>query len=260
MLHVKPEAATPDPLAPAGASAGHPVIALTVFRYAGLWNRLWAFSQMGFARFSLPALPGLGFFKLFGTGTGEGFTPVPNPGVYAQLTTWPSLDIARQRATEAPVFRRFRAHATEALTIYMTAISARGQWDGVAPFAVVKPETVPLPMAVLTRATVKPRHVLSFWSQTPDISVLVKDQPHLLFKIGMGEVPWFQQVTFSIWDDIEAMKAFAYASAQHGGAVRKVRDNRWFREELYARFAVLGIEGSWNGHKPASVPVAPLSV
>lgn len=109
---------------------------------------------------------------------------------------------------------------------------------------------------MLTRATVRLRHLLRFWRQTPDISATVREQTHLLFKIGMGEVPWIQQVTFSVWDDPQAMTAFAYGSRSHGEAVRRVRDGGWFREELYARFRVLGCEGTWNGRPvlPAAAP------
>ena len=33
-------------------------------------------------------------------------------------------------------------------------------------------------------------------------------------------------------------------------AIQAVRDGNWFREELYARFRILGDEGSWNGESP----------
>jgi spheroidene monooxygenase len=95
---------------------------------------------------------------------------------------------------------------------------------------------------------------LGFWRHTPDISETVRGETHLCFKIGMGEVPWLQQVTFSIWDDIEAMKAFAYRSRSHANAIRHVREGGYFKEELYARFRVLAAEGTWQGRDvlPAS--------
>ncbi len=224
-------------------------VAISVFRFDGLLNRLWAFAQMQFARRKLRGLDGLGFFKLFGTGTGEGFTPVPNLGVYAVMTTWPSLQTARDRVAGAPVFADYRRHAAEHCTVYLSATSSRGLWDRREPFEVERAGEDGT-IAVLTRATVKLRHVVSFWSHTPDISATVRDQPHLLFKIGMGEVPWLQQVTFSIWDDAAAMKAFAYESRSHGEAVARVRRNGWFDEELYARFRVLACEGTWGGRSP----------
>ncbi|MEL7166767.1 MAG: spheroidene monooxygenase, partial [Pseudomonadota bacterium] len=31
---------------------------------------------------------------------------------------------------------------------------------------------------------------------------------------------------------------------------KAVRDGAWFREELYARFAIVGDSGTWNGQSP----------
>jgi spheroidene monooxygenase len=220
-------------------------VSISFFRFEGLWNRLWVIGQMGAARLPMKAIPDVSFFKLFGSGTGEGFTPVPNFGVWAILAVWPNEAIARKGVEEAAVYQRWRRHSTEHATLYLSAIASRGIWDGDAPFAVEAQNGAPEHMAVLTRATIKKRHVLSFWRQQPDISTLVRAQNHLLFKIGLGEVPWFQQVTFSIWNDTDAMKAFAYKSASHGEAIKEVRKNGWFKEELYARFQVLGAEGRW---------------
>lgn len=225
-------------------------VSVSFFRFAGTGNRLWAFAQMQFARAGLRAMDGIGFFKLFGTGTGEGFTPVPNPGVYAILATWPSLEVARRSVADGAVYGRWRDHAVEHATLYLSAVASRGSWDKQAPFATDPGEGLPRPIAVLTRATVKARHVLAFWRQTPDISATVRAQDRLLFKIGMGEVPWLQQVTFSVWDDPAAMVAFAQRSASHHGAVQQVRRKGWFREELYARFRVLAHEGTWEGRDP----------
>jgi spheroidene monooxygenase len=231
-------------------------VSLSVFRFDGLADRLWAFSQMQFAHAKLRAMPGLSFYKLFGTGTGEGFTPVPNFGVYAVLAAWPDLDRARASVADGRAFRDYRAHAGEYCDIYLSAVSSRGAWDGKAPFAVEPSEalpssiTLPSPIAVLTRATLKPRHVLAFWRHTPDISLSVGRQEHLRFKIGMGEVPWFQQVTFSIWDDPQAMTAFAYGGTAHREAVAQVRRQGYFKEELYARFQVLCLDGTWKGQHP----------
>ena len=58
------------------------------------------------------------------------------------------------------------------------------------------------------------------------------------------------QVTFSIWPDTRAMTGFARGDGPHGRAIRAVRDEGWFREELYARFRILGDDGTWEGQSP----------
>ncbi len=225
-------------------------VTISFFRFDGIIARLWAFAQMQFARRKIEAIPGIGFYKLFGTGTGEGFTPVPNFGVYAVLATWPDLEGARRGVEAGAAFRDYRAHASENATIYLSAVASRGRWDAQEPFEVSQSQPPPRPIAVLTRATVKTKHLLRFWGRTPDISGTVRGEEHLRFKIGMGEVPWIQQVTFSVWDDPDSMVAFAYRSASHGEAVRRVRSGDWFKEELYARFRVLDWDGTWEGRTP----------
>jgi spheroidene monooxygenase len=192
---------------------------------------------------------GIGAWKLCGSGTNEGFTPIPNTGVYAILATWPDLSAAQARLAGAPVFRRYRRRAAEHWTLLLTPIAARGRWAGEAPFA-VQPDSGTGPVAALTRATVKPRVALRFWRQVPDIETVIGQDPNVIFKIGIGEVPLLHQVTFSVWPDGDSMAAFARADGPHARAIRAVRDGDWFSEELYARFRIAGEMGSWDGESP----------
>ena len=194
-------------------------------------------------------MPEAGFWKLCGSGTGEGFTPVPNTAVWAILATWPDEATARARTRNAPVFRRWRDHANETWTVFLSATSARGAWSGASPFEETGPAS-PGPVAVLTRATLKPSIVHRFWGRVPEIEDVIGDDPNVVFKIGIGEVPWLHQVTFSIWPDTETMAAFARRDGPHARAIRAVREGNWFREELYARFRILGDAGTWGGQSP----------
>lgn len=224
-------------------------VTLSLFRFPGIGQRLWAFGQMAFARRALARVPGIGFWKLLGSGTGEGFTPVPNTAVYAILATWPDEAAARDATATAAVFRRYRDHAAEAWTLFLGPASARGAWSGANPFAPTG--TLPDgPVAALTRATVKPSVVAKFWGRVPSISQAIGADPNVVFKIGIGEVPWFHQVTFSIWPDAHSMAAFARADGPHARAIKAVRAGDWFSEELYARFRILGDAGTWEGRSP----------
>ena len=234
-------------------SVGVPAIqtvTLSLFRFNGLTDRLWAFAMMGLARRSIAKVPDLLFWKLCGSGTGEGFTPKPNIGVYALLCVWPDRNTADQQLASAPILQKYRDKSDESWTIYLSPVSARGAWAGVAPFEA----TAALPngpLAALTRASLKPSILLRFWSRVPDISQVIGADPNVAFKIGIGEVPLLHQVTFSIWPDTETMAAFARDKAgPHAQAIKAVRDGQWFREELYARFRILGDKGTWNGESP----------
>ncbi|MEJ6389977.1 spheroidene monooxygenase [Gymnodinialimonas ulvae] len=221
---------------------------LSLFRFGALNARLWAFAQMGLARRGLAQIRDIGAWKLCGSGTGEGFTPIPNTAVYAILATWPDHDSARRAMHGSPVFRRYQARATEARTLFLSATSARGTWSGTEPFAAdANPSGGPI--AALTRATVKPRLAAKFWKRVPDISTVIGQDPNVLFKIGIGEVPWLHQVTFSIWPDSESMAAFARHDGPHAQAIRAVRTEQWFKEELYARFNIDAVDGIWDGQQ-----------
>jgi len=199
---------------------------------------------MGLARLSMVRLPHAGFWKLLGSGTGEGFTPIPNTSVYAILCTWPDLATA-QNQTQSGVFQRYRNRATEGWTLFLTPQSARGTWSGKTPFTSdINHATGPL--VALTRATIKPSILLKFWRRVPDISAMIGKDQNVLFKIGVGEVPWLHQVTFSIWPDEPSMASFARHSGPHAQAIKAVRAGNWFAEELYARFSIAGQSGSWS--------------
>lgn len=212
-------------------------------------DRVWVVGQMGAARLSFMRMPDVGFWKLCGSGTGEGFTPIPNTAVWAILATWPDEATARERTANEPVYRRWRAKAQESWTLFMAPTSARGAWSGVSPFLAEGVQGNG-PIAALTRATVKPLVLTKFWGRVPNIEDVIGDNTDVAFKIGIGEVPWLHQVTFSIWPDADAMNNFARKSGPHADAIRAVREGAWFKEELYARFRLLGDAGSWGGTSP----------
>ncbi|NBB98479.1 MAG: spheroidene monooxygenase [Alphaproteobacteria bacterium] len=221
-------------------------VTLSLFRFDSPLSRLWVLGQMGAARLILPRVPGLAFWKLCGSGTGEGFTPRPNWGVWAILSAWDNMKVARQGLAQKP-FSAWQARSDESYTIFMEPASVRGHWAGVRPF---QPEgDVTGSVAAMTRATVKPANALKFWRRVPDISAKVGADPNVMFKIGIGEVPLLHQVTFSVWPDTASMAAFARRGA-HADAIRAVRDEGWFNEELYARFRLTGTVGTWQGQDP----------
>jgi spheroidene monooxygenase len=229
---------------------------ISFFRFESTPAKLWAFSQMQFARGPLRRTPGVSFCKLMGSGTGESFHPKPNFSVYAILLIWPSHEAARFGLSHSAVLARYRNRSAESLTVVLQAQMARGLWDGAAPFQFEDESGYDAkPLGVLTRATLKTNILLDFWKTVPTVSDELAEERGLLFKLGMGEVPWLQQVTFSIWKDEKDMYAFAYRSPAHREAIRLARHHQWFKEDLFARFRIVGVEGTWDG----SVPVKELT-
>jgi spheroidene monooxygenase len=224
-------------------------VTLSLFRFGSARARAWALFQMGPARFALRAIRDIGTVKLCGSGIGEGFTPVPDTSVYAILATWPDHDTARRAMFGTRVFRRYTAMADERLTLFLTPTAARGHWDGKTPFVA---QDVPAdgPVAALTRATLRLGRAAQFWRHEPAISRAIGQDPNVLFKIGIGELPLVRQATFSIWPDTQTMAQFARGDGPHARAIRAVRDGGLFKEDLYARFRVDAVDGRWAGMTP----------
>lgn len=229
------------------------IVTLSFFRFAGPLARAWALVMMGGARWPLARTQDIGFWKLCGSGSGEGFTPVPNTAVYAILATWPDLATAQARTTSG-IFATYQNRAAEHWTVFLEPQTARGKWSGKEPFQPVAGLRLG-PLAALTRATIKPRILARFWGRVPNISAMIGKDTNVMFKIGIGEVPMLHQVTFSIWPSEAAMAGFA-RTGPHADAIRAVRDEGWFAEELYARFAVHSDAGTWNGISPLTKPEA----
>lgn len=225
------------------------IVAISFFRFEGVFQKLWAFSQMGFARKKLKKIKQISFFKLFGSGIGEGFTPYPNTSVYAILTVWNNLGEAENNIEEREIYENYRTHSIENWTVFLSPISSKGYWDKTNPFKPNKNEFKKKDhmLAALTRATIKPKIMLKFWSKVPAISKVIGNDKNVLFKMGLGEIPWFHQVTFSIWPNAKTMADFARKDGPHAKAIKSVREGNWFSEELYARFEVKKAIGKWCG-------------
>ena len=226
------------------------VVSFSLFRFGSMRTRVWAFVMMGLARRHMSKIPDIGFWKLCGSGSGEGFTPIPNTSVYAILSTWPDEDSARAGIENAAIFDRYRKQASENWTMYMNTDTVRGAWSGKTPF-VPSAHQSNGPLVALTRATIKPSILARFWKRVPDISKVIGQDPNVIFKIGVGEIPMFHQVTFSIWRDAAQMANFA-RTGPHAEAIKAVRNEGWFNEELYARFTLISDTGTWGGSSPLS--------
>ena len=201
--------------------------------------------MMGLARFGLKKVENLKFWKLFGSGTGEGFTPIPNFSVYGLLCVWDNEKDARNAQLNAGLFKKYLSRASHTSTIFMKPVSSRGSWSGSQPFIPKKEKSKEF-VAVLTRATVRWSKLKSFWREAPSISNRIGTDKNVMFKIGLGEVPIRQQLTFSIWKNLTHMQKFAHQSGSHKDAILKVREGDLFSEELYARFNVIEVKGDFS--------------
>lgn len=221
------------------------ITTFTLFRLSGWTNKIFALKSMaGFVPFCKD-VEGLEFIKLMGSGSGAGFSVIPNLEQYALICVWKSEEDAHRFFKYSEVYHEYLNHTTAHQTIFLKATMVHGLWGGQNPFitdpALYHEDKV---VAVLTRATIRWKDMIRFWRDVPPVSKSLQDSSHPpLFAAGVGELPFRYQATFSIWENSTLMKAFAYKTKFHADMVSKTRKVGWYSEELFARFMPYKSEG-----------------
>ena len=211
----------------------------------------WGLAQMGTKGAELNHIPGLLFYKLLGSGQGKGFSIKPNFRRYGLMCTWESEEAADEFLERSELMLEYRLHAHEIWTVKLLPTQAHGLWDGVQPFTPQLSEKQHEgPVAVLTRASINWRALPQFWRFTPQVSKALDEAKGLICSIGLGEFPLIRQATFSVWESMDAMKAYAYQGALHKEVIKRTRAEKWYSEELFARFIPVESNGLWNGVNP----------
>ena len=220
---------------------------LTIFRYSGIKQRVWAFWMMQFAHKHLKQVSGCEFYKLMGSGR-EGFDPRPDWSTYALLQIWEDEAATDAFFEKATLVKRYRKQTSEMAIIYLKNLKAHGSWSGGNPFRKhPDPDPVNPKVAVITRATIKKKYLRRFWRYVPRSQQPLQHAGGLLYTKGIGEWPVTQMATFSIWESEEDLKNFAYHSEGHRKAIQYTRELGWYREELFSRFQPYRFEGSLQG-------------
>lgn len=231
---------------------------LSFFSFKGRKNKWWAFKQMQLAKDDLQRAEGSHFIKLMGCGSHGGFSIWPDFGSYALLATWDCPQSHQNFMLKSNIATEFNVRSAEQFHILMQPYQSHGTWSGVVPFQLAEtpPKVASEMVAVITRATINPKKLVPFWRLVPKIGKSLTGRSGLFFAMGMGEWPLFELTTFSVWEDAMAMQNFAYSSPQHLKAIKHTRQHKLFKEDLFARFMVLSMEGSWKG-SPMSMLAAP---
>ena len=233
------------------SSAGAPTIVASMhLRRVRSFDIARAVASMAVDRVALARTIGLRFWKLLGTGSGQTFTPRD-----ADLTTWglfavwDSIEAAKLFTRQSPVANRWATHADEQWEALLLPIAWKGTWSNCDPFDGAVPG-VAVPgraVAAVTRARVKPSHWRAFAAATPPVAAAVNGSPGLRYAVGIGEAPIGLQGTFSVWDSNDSLRSFAYANTEHRAAMARTHADRWYAEEMFARFTVLESSGTLDG-------------
>ena len=206
-----------------------------------------AFSLMARQRLSMRNLPGLTFYKLMGTGSGKTFT-VRDADLnhWCVLSVWETQEDSLAYLTSKPA-RQWRKIALTEANIELEPLSAKGTWAKKSPFGNPVPEKWDGLTAALTRASIKPRWWREFWRSVPPVSADLNSTSGLITSLGIGEAPIGLQGTFSIWETNESITAFSSKQKPHAAVIARTHETGWYSEELFARFKVTKLSGTFAG-------------
>jgi hypothetical protein len=208
-----------------------------------------AVARIALDRRPVRAVPGVVFAKLLGVGDGRTLSVRDaDPRRWGLLAAWvrPAAAAAFERSATA---RRWARLAEETWRVELRPLAARGRWARRQPFGDPAAARWDGPVAALTRARLALHRAPTFWRAVPPVSASLAGWPGLMLAIGIGESPVALQGTFSVWDSGAALAAFTHAGA-HAEVIRRSRMERWYAEELFARFAVLRAAGTVDGRDP----------
>ncbi|HMP29670.1 MAG TPA: hypothetical protein PKD85_08715 [Saprospiraceae bacterium] len=202
-------------------------------------KKLRAFTQMATFPGELVHAEGCTFSKMMGSGHGEGFSIKPNFGVYAAMLVWKDASFINAFETTFQPFLDYLTLTSKVQKIYATPYKFHGTWDQKTPFVCSQNQPPSLERLILTRATIKLSKLYKFWKHVPKTSKAIAKAEGRRFSIGIGEWPWVQQATLSIWDSEEYMKNYAYNNEAHLQAIKMTKDLDWYKEEMFTRFYIL---------------------
>jgi hypothetical protein len=207
---------------------------------------------LAFDRFRYARAAGLRLLRVFGTGSGSNTAPSTQLGRTAIFGLFES----EEHADEFIARIRGRRGLQESWHVKLRGAGGHGSWRGVeiprlmSDSAAQRVGEARSPVAIITRADVKLRSWRVFSRDARIVDAELQTSDGLLAVIGFGEAPILRLGTFSLWRDLDAMTSFARRAPQHDRVVSRTRRERWYGEEMFARFEPYWSTGSWDGRDP----------
>lgn len=207
--------------------------------------RLWGLLRLVVGRFAMRGVHGLRFFRILGSGHEGGFGLRPSADRLGLFAVFADAVSAEAFVANSRVVQSWRARARESGWLRLAPYASRGAWAGCELATSARPPD-PGPIAVLTRASIRPTRAAAFWRRAPDAERALHEAPGCLLATGLGEAPLLRQATFSVWQDAESLHAYAQQGA-HLEAVRAAYGEGYFSESMFTRFRLLAMGGTWKG-------------
>ncbi len=227
---------------------------LTIIRYK---KRYIPFAMLAMALHHIPFWfnQKTSFYKLLGCGKNGNFDKHPDWqqwGILAVHTEeLPGINSSLKDLYGSFISNWLQLFNCEICTFYLEPLEGHGKWDGKECFGILpKQSNYDGAIAILTRATIRLSQLSSFWKNVNAVAVQMSNAKGFVTSIGIGEMPFIKQATFSIWQNKESMKAFAYQMKEHADVIRKTRKENWYSEDMFVRFKPIKVTGTINGNNP----------
>jgi hypothetical protein len=220
------------------------------------WKVPIVLGRLGADRLRLARVPGLAFWRLLGTGSGDDTGRGADLSRSALFAVWDDEHFLDSFLADSHLARRWRT-AEESWHVRLRSIGGHGTWKGVDPLAGLdaggrrrarwrsSPEGE-RPPTILARLRCRER----------DRRRRAAPAAGLVDVVGIGETPVGSLATFSLWESLAAARNFAYAMPDHVEVVRRTRAEDWYAEEMFARFEPYASSGTWNGRDPLAAAAA----
>ena len=217
------------------------VMVLMNLRRGGL---LWGWARFLWGRYTLFRMQGLRFAKVLGSGFEGGFGLKPSLTRQGLFCVFQG-EAAADAFLRSPWLQAAQPHLQEWCWLKLQPFSSRGSWSSeVITCSVSEPDQGPV--ASLTRASIRWSRLRPFWRHAPPAEQALASSQGCLLAVGLGEAPVVRQATFSVWQSIDHMNAYARSGA-HLQAIQTAYRQQHFSESMFVRYSVLGQGGQWKG-------------
>lgn len=233
-------------------------VTITIVRYPRQYILFALFAMMVF-RIPLFFNRKISFFKLLGSGKNGTFDKHPDWqqwGIMAVHRTGNPQDFKEEKNRINNLYgfvigSWLQFFNCESWTSFLYPLEGHGKWDKKEPFGKLpKQSDYTGPVAILTRATIRLSKLKQFWGNVDAVASQMSGAEGFITSLGLGEMPYIKQATFSVWKDRESMKQFAYQMSSHTEVIKKTRKEEWYSEDMFVRFQPVKTMGTIKGNDP----------
>lgn len=220
-------------------------VVLVLADIAPAW-RAWGWWRIARGAQGFGGVPGLRWVRALGSGHEGGFGLRPSASRQGVFAVFGDEGAADAFIRQSPLLQRLQDRSREWGLLKLQAWQVRGQWGGQSLACATQPPALALPVAALTRASVRPSRAAGFWRHAPSSQADLAAATGCRLAVGLGEAPVLRQATFSLWDSVAAMDAYARGGA-HLAAIRAAGREGYFSESMFVRFVPRLLRGRWKG-------------